>query len=673
VSAAGRPYQVRTGRGKERQGQTFDQFSSARSKATPPVRAPMLNSWTGGEITFGATKTIDGSARPYSRCIEATSLGLQPGGLLHEALLDAPSPVHINYVARLAEFVPRVCADAKALEVLNTPARQLASEHIRYLYGRFDLAAEESNYDDKASAATQASRLLRYCQSRLKTGELVLEIGHKTRLSHSTTNEKRTLSSYYAAAQPTEFLRQPLNVLQFADPHERESRGLEHLKARANQLAEACRKALDEHDALVERLQEVKAAGLPAALHPRLLDNLRRGRFPSAKGLANCTAAQRLAIALFLVERHRLYSSYDPRFSLPLMDCPEFQVAACPCTQLECRAIVLADYFIPRQVVFACLVLVLSATAWNTHTALALSAGDVSDSGTRITLTAPKGRTNQLQSAEISKASTKDEALTGTAERDTSPPVEVADALTLRAIRHLLSARANIDRHAPSMTASLFAVFDVARSGPLRFDIPTLGPLRQQFFSRNGLPRYRLDDVRAHCASIKFLESGRNIFKVQAFLGHADAATTTLYLKSHLLQALNEASMVRYMALLANCIHFACGQPERLSPTEKEGVQHNNLLLFPVSALEESDESCLADEWLGQTADSIEITEDEIQHCILQRIFYRNSVDDLIQASHKRFREVHFPRIVFCEALYRHIAISEYRSLLTRLEQEFTL
>lgn len=634
--------------------------------------------WHDGVIGLVVRKKTQGRVQVSLVTIAAGKLGLYPGGLLGTAIADAPSPIHSSYAYALKRRIAAVCDNAEAKSILNCAPEQLRENHLDFLYAQFNFAAGQSNLTDKTQGARAATYFIRICESLLMSGEPVSSVPHKCELPGVDKSEKTILSSHYDGTQPTEFLRQPLNVMNISNELERSREGLEHLKSRTNALTKACTAAIENHKHMVASLVAARQKGLPDGLNTKLKNNILRGGFPSSNGELAFTPEQRFHVAVYLVYRHELWKSYDKRFGIRLKDVESFANATFPLTQFECRYTILSEFYAPRLVIVATEILIQIATGWNSHTVLSLTADDIYDNGSSITLGAVKSKTNQIQQASISKAANDDsssvepiaeeadEALSRI-EMDATGPKTVGEPIVIEAIRLLLVSRANIDKYCKSTSKSIFCTFDAVDSGPLYFRIPTFWHLIAQFFQRFELPKYSLDEIRGQYASTSYIENNRNIFKLQALLGHQNEATTEAYLRSTLINALSDSRMVQYMSLLRASILVSVGREERLSSKDLAAVAANNLLLFPASWLGADESDCVADQWL-QGLKEIRIGPDEAQHCALQREYYRANLDELLTMNQERFAKVHFGRIVFCEALYRIIATSEYSSHLN-LEQ----
>jgi hypothetical protein len=621
--------------------------------------------WRNGKIGLFTKKTLHGRMHLSVMTVDVPDLPVNPCGLLSEAIECSPAPLHYSVAYALRALITVVCKDGEAANILNSPPSELTAHHLTYLYAQFDQAAAATNFRKKATFAVTSSRLFRNCPSFLASGELVSDVQHKAGLTDIEDPPKQILSSHYDGSQETEFLRQPLNVMNIGDGVEREAQGIAHLRARTNALVRACSDTIRSHYLLIDALKEAQARGLPENLAPRSIQNILRGGFPTNETQQRLKADERLDIAVYLVHKHEIWKGFPERFGMRLKDSDVLASATYPLTQLECRSTILSQFFAPRLVQVATLLLVQAETGWNAHTVISLTADNIIDNGASITLGAVKSRTNELQSSEISKIEAPEDS--AQAEMRATGPKTIKETVLVSAIRALLVSRANIDKYCSSNSNSIFCILDPAQSGPHIFRVPLFGLLAMQFFEYKGLPRYGLDEIRGQFASSKYLENNRNLFKLQALLGHADPATTAGYLRTVLMDALGESRMVQFMSLLQSSIQFAVGKGEFLTEKALTQVRRNNLLLFPTTSLGADNAKCAADQWLDGDQ-GIEIGTEEIHHCALQREYYRANMNELLTADEERFAKVHFGRIIFCEALYRIILTSEFASVLREIE-----
>jgi hypothetical protein len=192
------------------------------------------------------------------------------------------------------------------------------------------------------------------------------------------------------------------------------------------------------------------------------------------------------------------------------------------------------------------------------------------------------------------------------------------------------------------------------------------------FCKENGLPHYTYNALRHLAANVEYLRTDGDIFRVQAFLGHASADTTVAYLNSTLIRLLGEANMLRYMKLLEASIVYASPRKHTLSSTQLVSLRKTNLLLFPISKFDDTPKECVADAWLKSMGTMrIKIGMTELQHTILQHRFYKSAIGYLINGNRERFIRYHMPRIVFCAALYRVIASGPYAQVMKNFEASF--
>lgn len=611
-------------------------------------------------------KTVHGRTAHGTARLHLAELGLRPGGLLEAAVNDAPTPLHAPVAFQFNKVVAAASLDLRARQTLNKAPSRVSHQDIQHLFRLFDAVVEDNGWKIPRVAADGARRVLRYCTRPLATGDTVRDVRYRSRLTGTADSERSTLSDHEDATFSDEFLRQPLAVaLAEVDPVEHVAKSVQHLRSRLNRVTDACREVLDAHTHLAARIADLKTADWPPVIGVAVRRSLQRGGYTTGRALQKLPPEARFFIAAYITRRDASHKELTARFKATktLGEQPTIDPIVVPDTSWERRALILSDYYIPQYAVFACLMVVLIATTWNAHTALALSKSDVnfSQGGHVVTIASVKGRTDEAQSVELTEARLE------TQEPDS---FSFDDELTIHALRLLVENRNNIDLYGTSDGDSLFVALSTGTNGRPHFKIPDFTMLLREFRSRTRIPLFHLDHLRTHAANLRHLLNGRDIFATQAALNHKSPETTSGYLHSALNRALEEANIIKYMKLLGNCLLYATGRSNVLTPGQKNGVEANNLLLFPPSTLDENSR-CAADNWIQSgKLSKLVVTEADVQHCALQRRMYREDMYILMEANSERFLRVHLPRIVFCEAMYRLCSQSKARSLLAAYERE---
>jgi hypothetical protein len=246
---------------------------------------------------------------------------------------------------------------------------------------------------------------------------------------------------------------------------------------------------------------------------------------------------------------------------------------------------------------------------------------------------------------------------------------EIADVHACKAIDLLLWQDSNIPCGVVRTSQSLFVTLNLQRPRPYRFELIQLNLALDDFCNLTGLPEFAPNQIRAQVFSIEYLRTNGDLHYVSALLNHANLETTHRYANSTIIRALAAANMKRFMDHLGASIVFVCGGEARVRELGLNPDYVREQMLFPPSAASPESQDSESDKWLNAVGElKIYITEAEIAHCAMQHTFYKKSFRALIQANEDRFRHYHFPRIMFCQALYMLIEQSQYRQILRNFD-----
>jgi integrase len=619
---------------------------------------PTTHTWTGNVVALCTAARVRHRQTFLKVLIDFDALRVARGGLLEETIRDARCPLSATVAYYFKRILDAVCEQEDARAVLSAHPQEISVPLIHMLFGRIDAEVGAWNHAHPYVAFIAARRIFLFCRCPLRTGQLLSEVAYLSR--HGTRRGGRVKPLISEMSDPTfadASLSGPISALPHTNSEDLERMAVAHLSGRLERIRDSCIDMLDKHAVLVEEIKRLKALGLPDSLHPYTMRSLdRRGGSPIPNTLRKLSVEEHFRVVLYLVERDLLFQNRSIRHAFALESLHELRTVSRYPDSRSLHNALLADYYLPRLAVIACLLLLLIDTGWNGSTALGLTAKRVSKHGAGYRIVGVKTRTDQVQTASIPESD------------DTSEFVTAPTAV--RALDLLLAYDASVTKYGKRDSDSLFVSMQHRVSDRVMFFIPDINECLKDFCAHYNIPHFTLRQIRDQVANREYLRGGKDPYRIRTLLGHANIGTTADYLDSHVLRLLNEANINRYMKRLAASALFAVDRAAQLPALALDRTDVDERLLFPVSRFSREGEEAIADQWLAADGEfSFVIGEAEIQHCVLQKRFYEEALPDLKQGNPERFVHYHLPRILFCAALYRFIEVSPYRNALNAIEE----
>lgn len=626
------------------------------------------HTWSGNVVTIYCIETLHNRQRFPTVVLDFDALGVARGGLLEQAIRSAPCPVHRNYVSGFRQALRAAVGDSRVAQLLSTPTGGISRAQLHdILFESFENAIDKWKTTSKYGRSHSARKIFTFVDTKLSTGDTIAGSGFKSRFPIENPSGNDLLSERYDASFDKEELAAPISAIDFKNLSELNTKALNHLETRLNRVTSACHSALDSFEALRLHLDDLKCAPPPPDISDRMLAYFREGRGPSPDLFPLLSEPARLWIVANLVERDNLHKSYLKQ-QVTLRGITALYPVCHTITNKVLFTSLLSSDYLPRSTLIACLLLTMTPTPWNSSVILSMTAENVKRNGDgTYTISGMKTRTAQLQERTLSSLA-DDEWQDIETETDAC---DISDEYACKALELLLWHDKNIrDARVNRLSASLFVSLNLGHLSQYTFDVIDLPEILPEFCRQYEIPLFKAKNIRDQVASIEFLRSNRDIHYVSALLGHADVGTTQRYLNSKIIKLLNAANMKRFMDHLASSIVFACGGMKRIKALNFDPAHVREQMLFPSSTTSSETGESLADKWLDSIGDmAICITEAEIKHCALQHRLYTKSLRTLIQFNQDRFIHFHFPRLIFCQALYAIIAASPHRDILRDYEE----
>lgn len=582
--------------------------------------------------------------------INFPELMISRSGLLEQAILDTPCPLNPLTARSFLRTLKTLSKSNVIQRLLGTPVEQLNYQDVWKIFQNIEQDVKDWNYNQPYTSFINAIRIFKYCKTQLSNGQFVRDVQYTATFKYEEKKIKKLISETYDTDIEDIEMAAPISLLKNSSASELDRKALKHLQIRLDRISDACDQVIQNHLLQVIKIKKYKELGLPESYTLQKIESI-LARYNSLKDKKfRIPANDRLSFFLYVIERFELYVSktLPEKFSftnLPLSDAQSIEWS--PTQSVD---YLLCDYYLPRNVVCACVLLLLIETGWNPSTLLTLSEDRIDKSVPgEFRLEGVKTKTGQLQ-VFVVKDKVKDSA---------------KSSLAYRSIELLLQHNSNINSFATRNSDSIFIV-KAARTGNNInvFDVTShLERDIERFCDAYNIPIFSLKDIRDQKANLEYMKSGKNPYVPMTILGHADLSSITYYLNSTILRVLNEANMNEFMRRLGDSILFVGGRIDNLADSGKN-------LLFPISRY--NDQS-IADTWLNNIGNSIiPIGRAEIKHCAMQMRYYKEIIPDLKSTNTARFKSFHLPRIIFCIAMYKFIFESEYRSVLREIEKELS-
>lgn len=538
------------------------------------------------ECLSGKTK------RSVWRKLDLEKLGVEKNGLLQSMLETVDPQVLSTTVNGFFKLISLLSQTPRAIIILSTPIEALLPQDIKSLTQCIDQVVLTTTRLAKSAFTSYFRRFILKCTSKLKNGQRITAglVASKCKdqrkgKSDPLTFENRAIVDVFSE----DYLKLPLDAIPFDSLDDRKIKALNHQTYALDRLVSICTQTIDKHVETVSLIKQLKSTPLPFCISPYLRDPIEQGKHLCEKAWKAVPPSESAHVVELLIDRDDIHLKPPPKW-FSLCHCPYLQYKTA--ITRERWEVVLSDYYLPRNVVVACLILLILETGWNVSTAIDLIATDVTPNEFGgFDLVCVKPKTDQLQQSQLSVDSIDN--------RD-SQPMNISSNHCILAVKLLLQNRSNLDAYNKIQTNALFCILNRGTFKEKWEFVKLDQPLRhlQDFLRINNLPRYTFLDLRRVAANVEYLRTDGDIFRVQAFLGHSNVETSVTYINSTLIRMLGDANMLRFMRLLEASILYASPKRHSLRSDQLSAVNNNNLMLFPASHLDDGKKACVADRWI---------------------------------------------------------------------------
>lgn len=620
---------------------------------------PTRHLWEGDTAVLVLRQKSSGRITYSGRGVNFSKLAISRGGLLEASILAAQCPLHASNGNSFVAAVEALSRDAMVRAVLGASPNTLHLSDVYYLFRAIDEYFSKKEIKSSAPQADVVRKILVDSRCSLANGMSINQTGYATTLQLPPRGNHQALSSKPDGRFTDPSLALPVSATGYANPKTQDAAIERHYQARLERIIEECLAVLNYHEHLAERIREIKRLALPDNLQLRTKKLLLTEGRCDWKTQKRRNSNERFQIAAYIVQCHDLHR-YAPSNNLLLTGIHELAVLAPATSPKLLFAALLSDYYLSRNVIVACYVILLAETGWNGDTLLSLTLDRIRKTHRGFEITGLKGKTDQLQSTEIPEENTSNLS-------STSLFIESAPAI--RAIFLLITHNENIDKYAVRRHRSIFVSLNSKYSGQLEFDLIFRPRHLHAFCKIRSLPKFHIGELRNQVAQYNYIKSGRDLSVPQVILGHNCSHATEEYVNSSIDYLSNEANLKRYMDLLGASILFISGRLAISKKDQSPEAVLSQTLLWPPSQFTDESYKCRIDQWLDSGGRlQLKIGTDEAQHCAYQKKYYTENLTSLINANPKRFQKYELPRILICYALYKLIDASPLKGELRACE-----
>lgn len=639
-----------------------------RSPATPRcVSGPI---WRATSCTLPTKLSTGGKQQLGSIEVDLKAFSPMPRSFLRLAIDNQKYPIHHSIANKFDRALRAVASDEAAVAILNSRPEQLTYVEIVKLYSTIETYIESWGDKSRRTMSQHALKLLREMPERLSDGSTASRSGFATRFKNPRPVPKSSAADrpLRKNAAPTSYAATDdaalplLDALRFDSLSERNAKAFESASSRKEEIARLCLKTFRQHDALVERICSAKQAGLPdLGLRPYWL---KRGGVINRESLARLSEADQLRVILHIMEREKFHL-VCPNLDFMPLDGLKFLEDELPANSKKTyamrRELLMSDYYLPAQVVAACLVAIQNDTILNVDVISKLTKGDILKTKRGYRFIGVKGRTDQIQARDVQVPS------------DDEPQWYHCTSLaSVRAFELLLGHVDSIEAHHRTRYIPLMTCINTQfERGPLKFAVKSAWLLTRLFCDLHDLHRFDTRYLRALGLQTHVLSPMGDIYSTQALAGHGSVNTTEIYVYTNVVRFLHLANIRRFMDMLAASILWKTDRKELLVQSGLGQRGFNLQLLFPQEGDDQSEKSAV-EEWIGSGFTSeVAVGLDELEQCAAQYSYYQLALAQLPQRNAHRFLVVHVPRILTCYAMRNIILASQFASVYRKFEARY--
>lgn len=273
--------------------------------------------WNGSSCVLPTRHSASGKQVYGSLIVDLRAFSRQPASFLRLAIENQAYPLHRAVANKFQRALREISADATAVEILNSSPGQLTAADICQLFSIIEDKVARWGDLSRYTMALHALQVLREMPERLGDGTTAAECGFSTRFeipprstkAHAAERPLRKSTAPIERGVYAEVAEPPplIDAIQFHTLAERDSKAYRAGTRRQEEIAELCLRCFAQHDELVQRLKEAKAAGVPQ-LNSRQT-GIRNGGLMDPGALLRLPEGDQLRLILSVMEREKFHIS----------------------------------------------------------------------------------------------------------------------------------------------------------------------------------------------------------------------------------------------------------------------------------------------------------------------------------------------------------------------------
>lgn len=623
--------------------------TSRRRKRSPPEIAS--HTWSRTSVFLAIRPR--GGGPPHTRVeFKLESLNLSSDSLLMRVLQSAPFPAISRYVYTLRDILQKLERNTAATRILSRSISQTTPHEIKELYQYIEEIIQTENLN-KHLKSGHARGLFKFCTYKLSDNSLLKDFKFKSRFSYTRTEmgKGRPLQG------PINLRFPDLSSSKFDSLQERNEKSLNFCISIRDEVISLCSRTLNQHEEVLEKITKARAQGFPSTFKQQSRRAILNGGQINYQRHSHLSKDELLQVAAILCKNQswalKVRIGYFPYAKLETLH--KYCVNPTAYSVLE---VLLSEYQLPRLIVAACAIAIITSTSINSEVMSTLKLGNIIERGNHIFFIGIKGKSGQLIEGSFSEHFDKS--------YEDDDKLRIDNPVAIRALRLLIENTRKIENYSGNVDLPLLSTL-YKKNRHTSWEPIDLYRAFNEFWEYHNVNRISPRDLRRLGAHILFLSPGETIFSVQVLLGHGNINTTIEYVNTNIIAHLLDANIRRFGEKLAATALFATNRGGEL---QAHGLSTDDIqpLLFPISKF--STEKCAADEWIDSSGEyTLSLGIAEIRHCSTQYRYYQNNFCALLNENPKKFALVHLPRIFFCCSLRKILLSSPHCSLYQKYEE----
>lgn len=614
-----------------------------------------------GSVIIHCAKSRSGSYSFTDIEIAVSDFGASSTSILTKSLLSLNCPFDHSAMVKQKAAILYICQQENIRNILARPIENVSESDVTLVYRAIEKFWERKTYADAANSFYASTRFLRTCNLKIKNNKRLSDVQYRCSLPYKKRKIIDMLSRNAEPGIADKELSAPFDVPSPEKPDNTDKKILSHLSGRLENLVLRVKQYLVKCLALKTEILQNKVLGFPENLSPADADLLRKVPFNSYNTFSKYSLEVRFQSLCWVIENERRYEK-SGNTGLALKDHPALQLVNIS-GGYGVAQWMLVDYFLTREMVASIGVILCIHCGCNPAVIFSLQHGQIEINRNGYRLIGIKGKNDQLQDFSIITPSDY-------AEISESKKLEKYPA---RFVLHLLLENYESLRRVISYKGTAVLVAPNAHiGGEFKIEGVTIISDISKLCKIWGVARFTLNQLRPQVASLEYLRSNKNIYYVQAILGHSDLSTTQDYLSNSLLAMLNEKNINRFVLMLEQSIYFVTERHEEIDERLGEKFQQSaRNLLLPISDFGDEPETCLISQWLKSMGTmKIEIDDSAVYLVSVTLKYYLRHTESIAARDPQRFLQSHVPLILVCAALHKLILASPLKQRLNYYDKQ---